>query len=217
MDITRKLPETPPRLRVDRQEAEFFEEVRRKLSYVQDYTVYDDYVISGLALKLRGVTDPDLVEFRNGLFLYAFDGGTRVEEAYFSLHVLHGIKQGTTPTFHVHWSQNVASPSGNVKWQIDYSMAKGYGVSAFPAPTTLSVVQACPTQYYHMITDDDEMPLADITELEPDTLILGRIYRDPTDAEDTSTDDAFLIQIDMHYQRDKLGTSDRNRVFDDWA
>jgi hypothetical protein len=184
-----------------------------QLVEIHNRVVFDDYIISGLSIG-KGANAPDLAEFRGGLFLNAFAGtGVTVEQGFFTLHILHGIKAGTTPTFHVHWAHNQASPSGDVKWQLDYSMAKGYGVSTFPAPTSLFTTRPALAQYVHDISDDDDMPLASITELEPDTVILGRIYRDPADAADTFENDAFLIQIDMHYERDKPGTAERNRPF----
>lgn len=176
-------------------------------------SVFDDYLIGGTSIGV-GASAPDLAEVRNGLFLYGFAGtGVTVEQAFFTQHILHGIKAGTTPTFHVHWTHNAASPTGDVKWQIDYTIAKGYGVSTYAAPTTLSSTQTAGAQYTHHITDDDDMPLASIAQLEPDSVIIGRVYRDPADVADTFENDAFLIQIDMHYERDKVGTPERNRPF----
>lgn len=182
-----------------------------------DYTqpVFDDYLVSGLAIARGATAPPTLTELRDGLNLYAFAGtGVTVEQGYFTLHLLHGLRPGTFPTFHVHWTHKNASPSGDVKWFIDYSIAKGYGVSTYPAPTTLSAVQTAGAQYTHHITDDDDMPLASLTEVEPDSVLICRVYRDPADAADTFADDAFLIQVDMHYERDKMGTHERNRPFD---
>ena len=181
---------------------------------VENATYFDDYIISGLGVRLRGTADPTLAEFRGGLYLYQFSGtASQVNEAYFTIHILHGIRPNSTPTFHVHWSQNVASPSGNVKWQIDYSIARGYGLSTYAAPTSLSTISTCATQYQHIITDDDDMPLASNTELEPDAVVIGRVYRDAGDAADTSTDPAFLINVDMHYEKDRRGSVERNRTF----
>jgi len=172
---------------------------------------YSDYLISGTAVA-RGVSAPDLVELRNGIFLYAFDGGATVEQAFFTVHLLHDIKPGSTPTFHVHWTHNNGTPSGDVKWQIDYTYAQGYEAGTFGAPVTVSTIQTAGAQYSHHITSDDDMAVS-LTGMEPDMLILCRIYRDPTDAADTFADDAFLIQVDMHYQISQIGTPERNRPF----
>lgn len=177
-----------------------------------DDSVYQDYLISGTAVGI-GVNAPDLANLRDGLYLYAFAGtGATVEQAFFTVHLLHDIKPGSKPTFHIHWTHNVASPTGNVKWNIEYSYARGYGVDAYPATTTISTVQAAGAQYTHHITPDDDMELT-LTNMEPDMVLIGRIYRDPTDGSDTFGNDAFLIQIDLHYEVGQIGTYQRNRPF----
>ena len=173
--------------------------------------VYDDYVVSGLALG-KGASPPDLEVFRDGLEQYAFVGtGPTTEEAYFTVHLLHGLKQGSDMTFHCHWSHKIASPTGNVKWQIEYAIARGYGAGTFPASTTLTSTQAAPAQYVHQITPDDDMTISSAVEVEPDSLILARVFRDPADAADTFENDAMLFQVDIHYQRLHAGTIERNR------
>ena len=179
------------------------------LSRTELDTVFDDYLVPGLFLA-KGASAPDLAEFRDGLFLNAFAGsGGVTEQLFFSVHILHGILPKSIPTFHIHWAHNTLAPSGNVKWFIDYSIVKGYGVSQYPAPTTISTTQDADAQFTHQITDDDDMPV--IGEIEPDSVLIGRIYRVP--AEDTFSDDAFLIQADIHYERTRLGTVERNRPF----
>lgn len=177
--------------------------------------VWSDYLVGGNSVG-KGANAPDFAELRDGLFFNAFDGaGVTTEQAFFTIHVLHDIRPGSAPTFHVHWTHNNASPTGAVKWNLDYSIAKGYGTEIFAAPTTLSVVSSAGAQYTHHITDDDEMAITS-GSFEPDSLILCRLYRDPTDSEDTFSADAFLLQVDMHYEVAAFGTEDRNRPFDNY-
>ena len=175
-------------------------------------TVFDDYQTSGLMVT-KGAAAPNLTSFRNGLYLNAFAGSGPLEEAFFSVHITHGMKALSTPTFHIHWATNAASPTGNVKWNIEWAIAKGYGVDAYPASATVSTVQAVGAQYDHLITDDDDMEVAATGDMEPDAVLLCRIFRDSSDAEDTSPDNAFLVHVDLHYERDKIGTTERNRPF----
>lgn len=175
--------------------------------------MYNDYLVPGLALETTGPNSPDIAELRDGLYLTAFAGtGATVEQGFFSLHLLHDLKKDSTPTFHVHWTHNQASPTGDVKWFIDYSFARGYGLDTFPAPTTLSYVQTAGAQYTHHITDDDSMAVNE-ANLEPDGQLICRLYRDPADAEDTFAADAFVIGVDMHYQMGQIATKQRNRPF----
>lgn len=176
--------------------------------------VYSDYLTGGNAVG-KGGNAPDFAELRDGLFLNAFAGdGPTTEQAFFTVHMLHDIHPTEYPTFHIHWTHNIAIPSGNVKWQIDYSYAKGYENGIFVAPTTLSTVNAAGAQYAHHITADDDMQMT--AEMEPDSMIIARIYRDPTDAEDTFGFDAFLVGVDMHYMRVAHGSEDRNSPFDNY-
>jgi len=173
--------------------------------------LYDDYIIPGISLGKTATNPPDLVELRNGIYLNAFDQTTS-EQGFFAVHLLHDLKYGTDMTWHVHWTHNNASPSGAVKWNIDYSMAKGYETDTFDAPTTITTTQTAAAQYTHHITPDD-MTVPFSASMEPDSVIIGRIYRDAGDAADTFADDAFLIQFDLHYQMAQYGTEERNRPF----
>lgn len=176
-----------------------------------DSILYNDYLTSGTAIRV-GPNAPDLAEYRDGIFLYGFAGtGAIVEEGMFTLHFLHDIHPDHTPTFHIHWTHNNASPSGDVKWQLDYTYSHGYSAGTYGAPTTLSVTQTAGAQYTHHITDDDAMPVS--VDFEPDGMLLCRIYRDPADVADTFADDAFLIGVDMHYRVGQIATYERNRPF----
>ena len=174
--------------------------------------VFDDYLTSGLTVA-KGASAPTLTSYRDGLFLNAYAGSGPTESAFFTVHITHGIKAGSVPTFHIHWTANAASPSGNVKWNVEWTLSKGYGADSYPASAVVSTVQAVGAQYDHMITDDDDMPLSGTGDFEPDAVLVCRIFRDSSDAEDTSPDDAFLINVDVHYERDKIGTTERNRPF----
>lgn len=174
-------------------------------------TVFDDLMPT--ALHGKGASIPIVTSYRGNLATFAFKGSGPVEELFFNVHFTHGIKAGSTPTFHVHWASNAASPSGNVKWNIDYSLAKGYGVDTHPAETTVSTVQASSVQYQHEITDDDDMGIVTAGDLEPDSVAVCRLWRDSGDAADTSPDDAFMFRVDLHVERDKVGTIERNRPF----
>ena len=175
-------------------------------------SAYGDYLFSGYALR-GGSSAPTFKVFRGSIYAYAFQGAGAAQEAFFAIHLLHDLKAGTDLTFHCHWACNSAVPAGNVKWMIDYTIARGYGVEAFGAPVTLSSTQAVGAQYVHKITPDDNMTVTNSVAVEPDSMILGRVYRDPADAADTSTDDAFLLGIDMHYQLGQVATQERNRPF----
>ena len=172
---------------------------------------WDDYIVSGLNIRLRGSSDPVLTEFRNGLYLYAFSGTVGINEAYVGIHILHDWKPGTDIYPHIHWAHNDGAPSGDVVWQIDYSIAKGFNQEAFPAPTSITMQQAAGTQYYHQIVEaSSPIPASDI---EADSVVLMRIYRDSGHGNDTFGNDAFLVQMDLHYESDGRRTNEKISTF----
>lgn len=175
-------------------------------------TRYNDYIVPGIAVR-AGATAPDLEIFRGTLYQNAYAVG---EYAFFAIHILHDIKKGSTPTFHVHWSHKILAPgTANVKWAITYSIARGYSAGTFPAERTLTVQQAVGAQYVHHIAGDDagmSMHADDVAILEPDCLLLGRIERVAASSHEFAKD-AFCLQIDMHYEVGQFGTVERNRGF----
>ena len=183
-------------------------------------TRYNDYTVSGVSVRL-GAVAPDFEVFNGSLYLPAFSS-TAEESAFFTIHILHDIKKGTTPTFHVHWSHNIASGSytadtKKVVWGIEYSIARGYGAGAFTNVRTLTATaQFAGSQYEHHIAGDNSscaMHADDVSILEPDCVIIGKIARKVANASDDFPHDAFLIQVDMHYEVGQFGTVEKNRAF----
>ena len=134
-------------------------------------------------------------------------------EVWFEFHINHDYALGTDMYIHVHWSCNVA-PTGNVKWSFDISYAKGHNQAAFPAEITTTVTQASSgTQYQHMLAEvvftDDGSALVDRDLLEPDGIILVRMWRDPADAADTLDQAPFVHFCDIHYQKARFATKNK--------
>lgn len=176
--------------------------------------LYNDYTTSSASIAKKGGTTPTLKTFVGTLDNFAFEPSL-MNEGFFEVHILHDFKAGSTPSFHVHWAHNNAAPSGEVVWKIDYAYAKGYGEGAFSAVRTLTAIQTAGLQYGHFITDDEDMPVdpLDCVNIEPDGIFQCRIYRDATNGADTFNDDAFLIEVDMHFEMAQHGTIERNRPF----
>jgi hypothetical protein len=144
--------------------------------------------------------DPTFKVFRDGIYAYAFeDHGAGTEDqvwAYF--HVQHEYAPGTKIYPHIHWSINAAI-TGTVRWGFEYIAAKGHNQQAFPASTTVYVNQTITTQYQHMIAEVSEADAIPIDNLEPDTIIAIRFFRNSSNAADTLAGDAFGFKVDCHY------------------
>lgn len=172
---------------------------------------WDDYHIIWDALTSGGSAKPTLKVFRGSLERVAFAGSGAVEELFGVIHINHEYIQGTDIHLHVHWSHIIASPSGDVVWNIDYSIAKGHDQAVFPAPTTLQFTQTAGAQYTHQIIED-AVGISG-TNIEPDTILLIRLYRDSTDVGDTFVNDAYLLTVDAHIQVDDRATREKVNPF----
>lgn len=181
------------------------------------YTAYSDYLYSGLSFASKGAGTPDLATFVGNIKMPAFSNSATTE-GFFSIHLLHGLKPGGQLTLHFHWAHNNVSPSGNVKFNVEYTVARGYGAGVFASsPTTTSIVVPAGAERAHQITDDDAIVLAASDELEPDAILIGRFWRDPADAADTFNDEVFVLHTDVHYSMQGVGTPERNRAFTGFA
>lgn len=162
--------------------------------------------------KTTAATDPAWAVFRNGVYTYSFSQNT-MNELWLQFHLPHDYVAGTVIYPHIHWS-TAGTNTGVVRWGFEYTAAKGYSQEAFPATTTAYVEQAATgTAYTHMI---GEVSLADAiptTHLEPDSIIMVRVFRDAAHANDTCTDAAFGFMCDLHYQKSGISTKNRNYPF----
>ncbi len=182
--------------------------------------------IEGERINTGAASTPDRTTFISAttqdILLHAFDGGGATESLTFKFHIPHSVKVLTStdisPSFHIHWSDANATPSGVVEWTIEYTVARGYGNGSFITPATLTTTQTVGTQYQHLITDEtqnetnlDVLPGGTfVDEWVPDGFVLGSISRISGNAADTSTTDAFFIALDIHAPMSREGTVARN-------
>ena len=178
--------------------------------------LYADYLTSGFEIG-RGVSAPTLTTFRDSIQQYSWSGSA-LNQGFFNVHFLHDIKAGSLPTFHVHYAHNIAGgtytpESANVKFSVAYMTAKGYKAGVYPAETVTSVVQSVGGQYVPHITPDDDMAMSPADDIEVDGMVLCRVFRDPTDPEDTFPHPVFVTGVDLHYRIGQLATVERNRPY----
>ena len=169
-------------------------------------------IISEVVLKGSGAGDPAWANFRDGMYGYSFSASA-MKETFHRFHILHDYATGTVLYPHIHWSPNTTS-TGVVRWGFEYSVAKGHqqgAGSTFGATTTVYVEQSVNTssQYQHFVAEvaiGDAIPA---TLVEPDSLILMRIFRDAAHVNDTFPDAVFAWMADIHYQSSRLSTKNK--------
>ena len=88
--------------------------------------VYDECMVNAFGFASGGGnTTPVLKALRDSFYLWAFGVSAQPQEGFFQIHLPHDIKAGQDLTIHIHWTHNEAVPAGNVKWNMDYTVAKG--------------------------------------------------------------------------------------------
>ena len=169
-----------------------------------------DDEIADIVVGGSGAADPIYSVFFGNLRGYELSA-TQMKEVFNCIHIRHNYKPSGQVFIHVHWS-TAGTNTGVCRWGFEYSVAKGHNQQNFPATTTVYVEQAAHgTAYRHMVAETASS--IDVTNIEPDSLILLRVFRDATHANDTLTDTAFLLKVDIHYEIDRIATKNKTPNF----
>ena len=166
-------------------------------------TVWRDDNFAAVSLGI-GVSPPSDVAINGGtIYTKAFDGNATTEQLFFGTEYNHESKEGADIVFHLHWSPTTAA-AGDVKWQLTYQWINIDGSFA-GAETTISVVQAAGGVAWKA----NKVSFPDVSGdgMLIGSQIVGRLFRDPTDAADTYPDDAAITgTFGIHYQIDSAGS-----------
>lgn len=155
-----------------------------------------------------GAASPSIAQFRNGIYLYAFPSN-QMKEVFVQFHIDHDYKLGSNLYPHIHWAANTTTATGNVRWGFEYSVAKGHGQQAFGATTIIysSYTFTSNQQYIHHVSEVSDGDAISGANIEPDSVVLMRIFRDVDN--DNFADTVFGITADIHYQADRYCTKNK--------
>lgn len=159
------------------------------------------------AQKLAGAgADPVLATFLGNTKQYTFSVNDLVPGL--ESEILHGYKEGTDITIHVHWVTNGSDGTARgVKWQVEYTVANGSstGGYVFPATTTVSseiTIPANTTDRTHFISN---IGTISGTGLKIGAYIIAAISRIAA-AGTAPTSDPFCLALGYHAENDTLGS-----------
>ena len=161
-----------------------------------------------------GANDPDLAQFKDngagstGVYTYWFDA-TSEEELFFTVQIPHDYKEGTDIYAHVHWVPKSNGVFGqDVSWGLEYTVANSNGVFG-----NTTIIYGDDNRQGDLVLDAGRHYETNIGSISGASLTLSamlvcRIFRDATGAGGTDdyTDDAGLLEIDFHYQKDAIGS-----------
>lgn len=168
-----------------------------------DATGWEDLRVPGLTAKYAGSQPPTLGPFGSSgnLLVNRFNGGSSVNAVYINVQMPHSWKSGSTIYPHIHWSPTTTD-AGSVKWNFEYCWID-YG-STFSSTTTISATQASGgTAWKHQIAS---FPAISGTGHDISSILIIRLFRDPTDGSDTYEEDAAFIDFDIHYEINSVGS-----------
>lgn len=175
----------------------------------QDGAWFDNLTAIGAAGRSGNPPVLTSVPGITSLYAWQFADATAPNEqqVFVVFHINHDYKRNTKLYPHVHSFISDAGDIGNtVRWGFEYTVAKGHGQEAFPATTTVTVDQTYTAVLQHEVTEVIEANAIDGANIEPDTVIWMRMYRNSSDAADTAGSNVFALFVDLHYQIERTGT-----------
>lgn len=174
--------------------------------------------------RTTGPNAPNFNVYQGPIRQWEYTSGA-LREQWIEFHLDHDYVIGTDVHLHFHWSQAVVDTGaggspGDVRWFYDLLYAKGHDQDTFThAAAGVAQQTASAVQWRHMIaevqvSDSPATPSRiDRTLLEPDGVLLVRVYRDSADPGDTLDQQPFLHFVDVHYQSTNIGTKNRTPGF----
>ena len=175
-------------------------EATEKFRLSGDGICYEDLKVSA-GLRPAALLPPDFAQLTGlgNVYLWAFDL-TKVESLYATVQLPHAWKQGTNIVPHIHWTAADGN-AGNIVWGIEYTWANMDGT--FSTTTVQEITAANSTAYYHHV---DTFPAISGSGKTVSSILMIRLFRNGASASDTYGTDAYLLDFDLHYQIDSLGS-----------
>lgn len=171
------------------------------------WLMWEDLRFDSNALKAAGVKDPAYSTCVGNLRAYYFSHTTQ-EELYINVQMPHAWA-GSAIYPHVHWlaTTGSATVADSPLWALEYSWAN-IG-STMSAPATVYASTHSPasavTSLRHNITSFSPIDPT-ISQNGLSSMMLVRLYRDSTVASDDFEHGAFLLEFDLHYQINMIGS-----------
>jgi len=155
---------------------------------------------------------PLFADSGNGIWGYCFSDENK-NFAFADFHINHDYKIGTKIYPHIHWVP-MSYSTGDVRWVIEYTFAKGHQQGDVLTGVTNSIVLTAPGKGLigeHMLTECSEVQA--FTVQEPDTIVRIRLYRDGAHVDDTFYGGVLAIMLDFHYESDRESTPQKEPDF----
>jgi len=163
-------------------------------------TVWEDLRIPIGAL-IPGATPPTLATFVGSISVYLFTVGND-DEVYLTLQIPHSYTEGTDIYPHLHWAP-ISTNTGNVLWKMEYQW-KNIGQAFTGATTTIQALDAG-----NGTLGEDQVaafPSISGSGMQISSMLTARLYRNGSDGTDTYTTSAALLEFDLHFEVNTMGS-----------
>jgi hypothetical protein len=171
---------------------------------VQDLPAgWEDLRFPASSVRSAAGKEPTWTDYKSGQVLAFADQAVagNEETIFFNVQLPHGWRDGTNLIPHVHWVGE-DDTAGNVRWALTYSWANFD--AAFGAATEITVDDANAATDVHNLATFAEISGSGKTF---SSMLVCSLRRNSSHANDTLTGkDAYLLEVDFHYQHDSLGT-----------
>ena len=127
-----------------------------------------------------------------------------MEQVFFTIQIPHSYKSGTVLDPHIHWTPTT-NATGVVKWNLEYSWAS-IGDTFTTSVTISNTATAGGTPWVHKYIDLGSITATANNISGVSSMLVCRLYRDPTLASDTYTADAGFLEFDIHIEMDTFGS-----------
>jgi hypothetical protein len=198
-----------------------YQDDNNHLLQVNGNAVFNDTIIQKVGggygwRDLIGIIEPTDRSIM-GLFIgnikkYQFRHNNTNDELSVTFHLDHDYAMGTPIYPHIHWG-SIDNNSGNIRWGFEYAVAKGHGQEIFSNNTVIYIDTSNINSRRHMVSEVTDSFVIPANLLEPDTLIIARIFRDINNETNKYNYPVFLLSVDLHYQTDRHSTKNRAPSF----
>lgn len=182
------------------------------LSYEGSATRFEDLRVPMSSTRRGAAEDPLYSKFRDdgsgsvGVYGSWFRTN-QTEDLFFEVQMPHGWKEGSTLYPHIHWSPKTNTGGNKVRWGFEYIWVNVGGTfgntTVTYAEDPIPPIGGSPTAYQHVISD---FPSIDGTGQTLSSMLVCRVFRDGTHANDSYNNSALMLQFDFHYEIDADGS-----------
>lgn len=185
------------------------------LSYEGAATRWEDLTIPVTSTKVgSAIYEPTFEQQATGgggrgVYIYYFAGGSTEQELFFTVQIPHGRKYTTNIFPHVHWAPESDLGTADVVWGLEYNWAnlgeELGNTQIIYGSSKVDLIGGPATADKHLLT---ALGTGGINGSEKilSSMLICRIFRATSHADDNYTGKAGLLQIDFHIEYDADGS-----------